>query len=76
MVTLLNQVGDSNHHSVLVGLHDQSSTNCVGNRVMNGELATRGWGTAMFVSNEKLDKSTPICQFLKNDCVFFQISTL
>ena len=70
MVTLLNQIRDSNHHSILVGLQNQSSTNCVGNRVMNGELAARGWGTATFVSNEELYKSTPNVPVFKGQLCF------
>ena len=59
MVSLVNQISDNEHHS--------------SGRVVNGELAARGWGMNTFVSNEKLCKSTPTCQFLKDDRIFFQI---
>ena len=62
-VALLNQISDREHHSVVFSLHEEFSSNPIGGRVTNGDVATRGWGTDMFVSNK--DKSTPICQFLK-----------
>ena len=69
-VTLLNQISDKDHHSVLFPLSDNSSA---GNRVTDGEYAAGGWGTTKFVSNEEIHKSTPTCQFLKDDCLFFQV---
>ena len=68
MVALLNQISDSEHYSTLISL-----TNGAGDRVMNTELTTRAWGMNTFVSSEELCKSTPTCQFLKDDCVFFQV---
>ena len=70
MVTLVNQISDNEHHSFVMRLTDIDG---IGGRVVNGELAARGWGMNTFVSNEKLYKSTPICQFFKDDRIFFQI---
>ena len=70
MVSLVNQISDNEHHSSGMRLTDIGG---IGGRVVNGELAARGWGMNTFVSNEKLCKSTPTCQFLKDDRIFFQI---
>ena len=72
IITLLNQISHKDHHSFVPLLNDKS-TAAAGNRVMNGEYAAKGWGTTTFISNEKLYTSTPVCQFLKDDCIFFQV---
>ena len=68
-VTLLNQISDNDHHSVLFPLNNSAA----GSRVTNGEYAARGWGMTTFISNEVLHKSSPAHQFLKDDCIFFQV---
>ena len=68
VVTLLNQISNSEHHSTLITLIDGA-----GDRVTNTELISKAWIIDTFVSNRELRKSTPTCQFLKDDCVFFQV---
>ena len=68
-VTLLNQISDNNHHSVIFPLNNSAA----GNRVTNGEYAVRGWGMTTFIANEELHRFAPARQFLKDDCIFFQV---
>ena len=40
-----------------------------------GNIADHGWGQCyQLISNEDLHKATPTCQFLKDDCVYFEIT--
>ena len=74
-IKLLNQINDSEHHSVnSLNYDDHVPNECV-NKVIESEKAT-GWGNAQFISNEDLHKTTPTCQYLKDDCVFFQVTKL
>ena len=34
------------------------------------------WGHPRFISNENLYKVIPTCQYLKDDCIFLQVSKL
>ena len=71
-IKLLNQISDSEHHSVTVTYDD--NTDGPGNRVMEGDISEDGWGHPQFISNEDLYDSTPTCQYLKDDCLFFQVA--
>jgi len=73
-IKLLNQISDSQHHSVTVTFSDSITSN-VDKRVTDGERA-RGWGKPQFISNEDLYKTTPLHQFLKDDCLFIQVTKL
>ena len=33
-----------------------------------------GWGKSQFISNETLYKTTLLLQYLKDDCLFFQVT--
>ena len=72
-IKLLNQISDSEHHSVTVTYDD--NTDGPGNRVMEGDISEDGWGRPQFISNEDLCDSTPTCQYLSDDCLFFQASS-
>ena len=72
-IKLLNQTSDSQHHSMTVDYED-SSHKCNG-RVTTSNKAT-GWGKHQFISNEHLYKVTSTCQYLKDDCIFIQITKL
>ena len=74
MVSLLNQMGNTEHHNVLFPLNNNPSP--AGSRVTSGEYAKRGCETTTFISNEELFKSTTTCQFLKDDCIFFQVGVV
>ena len=68
---LLNQINDIEHYSQNVS-YDHEATDDVADRVTKGEEAL-GWGKAKYISNNDLYKTTALCQYLKNDQVFFQI---
>ena len=69
-IKLLNQISDSEHHSVIVTYDDKS-----GGRVTVGDIAT-GLGRSQFISNEDLHKAILARQYLKDDCLFFQVTKL
>ena len=71
-IKLLNQIGDSEHHSKTMTYDDDDNVN----RVMEGDRATDSWGYAKYFFNENLYKTTPSVQYLKDDCLFFQVTKL
>ena len=73
-IKLLNQISDSEHHSVTVTYDD--NTDGPDNRVLEGDISEDGWGCPQFISNEDLCDSTPTCQYLKDNCLFFQVNKL
>jgi len=74
-IKLLNQISDSQHHSITVTF-DDDITNGSDKRVTEGERDECGWGFPQFISNEDLYKTTPLHQFLKDDCLFIQVTKL
>ena len=72
-IKLLNQISDSEHHSITVTFDDDDIPDCCSNRVTGCEGAG-GLGEPKFISNNNLHKITPTCQFLKDDRLFFQVS--
>ena len=72
-IKLLNQISDSQHHSGTVTFNDDTTGNS-DKRVTEGERA-QGWGHHQFISNEDLYKTT-LHQFLKDDCLFIQVTKL
>ena len=74
-IKLLNQISDSEHHSKTVNYHYTDDEDIV-SRVTKGDRATCGWGHHIFISNEDLHKTTPTCQYLKDDCLFFQVGII
>ncbi|XP_065901669.1 TNF receptor-associated factor 4-like [Dysidea avara] len=73
-VKLLNQISDCKHHSGTM-IYDDSTTDVHAGRVTNGNKG-KGWGWSKFISIEDLHKVTPTRQYLKDDCIFFQVSKL
>ncbi|XP_065901944.1 TNF receptor-associated factor 4-like [Dysidea avara] len=71
---LLNQISDFEHHSMAM-IYDDRATDVHAGRVIVGDKA-RGWGKRQFISDEDLHKVTPTCRYLKDDCIFFQVSKL
>ncbi|XP_065901456.1 TNF receptor-associated factor 2-like [Dysidea avara] len=71
-VKLLNQIDDREHHSVTVtyNSHAQETTT---SRITDVNRAV-GWGTATLFSTEVIEKVTPTCQYLKDNCIFLQVS--
>lgn len=68
-IKLLNQISDSEHHSVTISYDDKMIGRVTIDRLSNG------WGYDHFISNGNLlITSTRTCQFLKDDCLFFQVT--
>ena len=72
-VELLNQIGNSEYHSMTMNYDDEDVPGDCSNRVIKCEKA-EGWGEPKFISNKSLHKVTPTCQYLKDDCLFFQVN--
>ena len=74
-IKLLNQIGDSEHHSGTVTYGDNTSDKYK-SKITETDRATCGWGEPKFISNGNLHKTTSTCQYLKDDCLFFQVTKL
>ena len=68
-IKLLNQIKDSKHCSMIL-TYDAGD---VINRITEGDRVTMGWKYEKYISNGGLHKVTPSCQYLKDDCLFFQV---
>ena len=68
---LLNQVSDNEHHSCWVHLTGSSSRTPVHSG--NGRSLCVVWWENSFISHESFYRVTDTRQFLKDDCVFFQV---
>ena len=75
-IKLLNQISDSEHYIVTVTYDDRASDNGAADRVTVGNRRENCWGWARYISNEDLNKITPTRQYLKDDCIFFQVTKL
>ena len=73
-VELLNQLNDSEEFSSTITYDDHTPDDCA-NRVTEGDKA-KGWGWPRFISNWELYEATATCQYLKDDCLFFQVTKL
>ena len=71
---LLNQISDSEHYIVTVTYDDRASD--AADRVTVGNTSENGWGYQQYISNKDLHKITPTSQYLKDDCLFFQVTKL
>ena len=74
-IKLLNQISDSEHHSVMIAYDDDTPDNCNGRVIGASNRGENGWGSQEYISNEDLNKSAS-CQYLKDDCLFFQVTKL
>ena len=63
-IKLLNQINDSHHHSKTVRIDGKDP-----NEFQKSCEVTE----VQFISNEDLHKTTATCQFLKDNCLFFQV---
>ena len=75
VIKLLNQISDNEHHSDTVTYDDNTSDSCAG-RVIEGHKSKTSWGKPKYISNKDLNKVTPTRQYLKDDCLFFQVMKL
>ena len=72
-IKLLNQISDSEHHSLTISY--DTAQDKYASRVTERNRAN-GWGYHQFITNEDLNTITPTCQYLKDDCLFFQVTKL
>ncbi|XP_065902684.1 TNF receptor-associated factor 4-like [Dysidea avara] len=72
-VKLLNQISDCEHRKSTVCFSDHVT---VAGRVTDGTIATKGRGRQKFISSKSLHDVTPTCQYLRDDCIFLQVSKL
>jgi len=75
-VKLLNQFKDSYHHEESIDFDDDTPT-AAAFRVTDDEIASIGFGDEEFISYSDFDHSKdedPDCLYLKDDCIFFQVS--
>ena len=72
-VSLLNQIHSSQHHTDTIDFREAMYDRYVSYRVTGGEMADKSWGNPDFIAHEDLSKVTSTCQYLKNDCIFFQV---
>ena len=73
-IRLLNQISDSEYFSVILTYDDKTTDDNAAGRVTEGIRSKTGWGWSRYISNEILNKVTPTCQYLKDDCLFFQVT--
>ena len=72
-VTMLNQLEDNNHTAKNIKFTDVTEAKYIG-RVTDGERALSGWGKPKFIAHTDLDYNPAMnCQYLKYDCLRFQI---
>ena len=67
-VTLLNQLKDRYHHSKLTNF---KLANLESTQIKPGAESAPGLGQSKFISHDM--KTTPNCQYLRDDCLFFKI---
>ena len=73
-IKLLNQISDIEHHSKTNTFDAASSNAC--SRVTGSVKARSSLGCVRFMPYRDLHKTTPTCQYLKDDCLFFQVTKL
>ena len=73
---LLNQISDTEHHSKTMDYLLDKVPDQYAGRVTDSDRAKNGWGYTQFISHKELHKVTPLCQYLKDDCIFLQVSKL
>ena len=76
-IDLLNQISDGEHYFDTWTYNDiYADTDGSDCRVMEGDISEHGLGCPQFISNEDLCETTPTCQYLKDDCLFFRVTKL
>ena len=71
-IQLLNQIHDNSHISSRVSFRGASNESA--DRVIDATRAVHG--RFKLISNKILSKITPRCQFLRGDCLYFQVTKL
>ena len=70
-IKLLNQISDSKHYVMKIPYDHNTPKDYTGR--VTGDRSGNGWGFSQYISNDKITLS---CQFLKDDCLFFQVTNL
>ena len=73
-VKLLNQISDCEHCPLKIPF-DAAAGDGATSRIAADDEASVGWGDQL-ISYEDLNVVTVTCQYLKNDCLFLQVSKL
>ena len=69
MIKLLNQVDDQKHHCITLDYHDTNNITVTKSQWMVfGE-----WRSPLYISHESLNTVSNTCNFIKNDCLFFEV---
>jgi len=76
-VVLLNQLNDSAHRNTVV-IYDSNTPVSKASKVTGANILriSEGWGCFEFINHHDLHNSSTTCQFLINDCLFFQVCKL
>ena len=74
-IKLLNQISDCEHRLKVVTYEGDTKRNSAYG-VTQVDQNERGWGYTYFLCNQILRGTTPTCQYLKDDCLFFQVTKL
>lgn len=72
-IKLLNQISDNKHHSVMLTYDDKVDGNSSDRVTDDRVTTTKGWGFSPFFSLENLQEASKTCQFLKGNCIYFQV---
>ena len=70
---LLNQISDCEHYSNIIDYADAEDEYV--SRVTDGDPG-KAWGFLGFITSENLIDDTLTCQYVKNNCIFFQVRKL
>lgn len=73
---LLNQISDSEHHLVIVDFHGVNSRMMICRVPVHStdeRSASAIWWNNEFISHEDFYRVTATHQFLRDDCIFFQV---
>ena len=74
-VALLNQLSDSEHHSMVLTFHEDLPRSTV-YRVCHEDDDSTPVGYSNFISWSDLRKSTNTCQFYRDECLYFRVIKL
>lgn len=76
VVELLNWRQDINHHSYSICFHERVSNDFNG-RVLVGDSASSGWGTASFITRNSLTYNhSTNTEYLQDDCLCFRVKVV
>ena len=71
-IKLMNQISDTKHCSSQI-VYDEKVDNNSCSRVTDDKIMAKGWGFSRFISLDNLHETIKGCQFVKENCIFFQI---